>query len=286
MVARTRRANRRPETGPRGERLQKILAAAGLASRRSAENLIREGRVRVDGRVVTELGTRADPSRQRITLDKVRIPSKRPRASYVVYKPRGVVTTARDPHAKKTVLDLVPKAERLFPVGRLDAPSEGLLLVTNDGDLAQRLLHPSFEVPRIYRVSVAGELSAETARQISAGVELAGRRTAPCEVRVLAREPNRSVIEITLIEGRRRQIRRMLEMLGHPVRRLLRTGFGPLRLGTLKPGGSRPLRRSEELALDRLAAQHATGPGRRKGREVQPRRSPQRKRAPAKGERK
>ena len=164
MVARTRRANRRPKNGPRGERLQKILAAAGLASRRSAENLIREGRVRVDGRVVTELGARADPSRQRITLDKRRIPAKRPRASYLVYKPRGVVTSARDPHAKQTVLDLVPKAERLFPVGRLDAPSEGLLLVTNDGDLAQRLLHPSFEVPRTYRVSVAGELSADQRR--------------------------------------------------------------------------------------------------------------------------
>ncbi len=258
MPSRTRRTNRRPEARKRGERLQKILAAAGIASRRAAEALIREGRVRLNGRVVTELGTRADPRRDRIHVDGRRVATKGRRQSYLVYKPRGVVTTTRDPYATKTVLDLVSSRERLFPVGRLDAPSEGLLLLTNDGELTHALLHPSFEVPRTYRVSVKGQLSDVEARQIAGGMELDGRRTAPCEVRVLSAAPNRSVVEITLIEGRRRQIREMMRALDHPVRRLLRIRFGPLRLGSLKPGESRRLRPAESQALERMVAR-ATG---------------------------
>ena len=191
VSSRTRRTTPRPEARKREERLQKILAAAGIASRRAAEALIREGRVRVNGRVVTELGTRAHPQRDRILVDGRRVAGKSRRQSYLVYKPRGVVSTTRDPHATKTVLDLVSSRERLFPVGRLDAPSEGLLLLTNDGELTQALLHPSFEVPRTYRVSVEGELSGAEAQQISAGIELDGRQTAPCDVRVLSAAPAR-----------------------------------------------------------------------------------------------
>ena len=254
VSSRTRRTTPRPEARKREERLQKILAAAGIASRRAAEALIREGRVRVNGRVVTELGTRAHPQRDRILVDGRRVAGKSRRQSYLVYKPRGVVSTTRDPHATKTVLDLVSSRERLFPVGRLDAPSEGLLLLTNDGELTQALLHPSFEVPRTYRVSVEGELSGAEAQQISAGIELDGRQTAPCDVRVLSAAPDRSVVEITLIEGRRRQIREMMRALDHPVRRLLRIRFGPLRLGSLKPGESRRLRPAETQALERMVA--------------------------------
>ncbi len=255
MPRRTRRTTPRPEARKREERLQKILAAAGIASRRAAEALIREGRVRLNGRVVMELGTRADPQRDRIHVDGRRVATNTRRQSYLVYKPRGVVTTTRDPHATKTVLDLVSSRARLFPVGRLDAPSEGLLLLTNDGELTHALLHPSFEVPRTYRVSVKGEFSAAEARQVAGGVELDGRRTAPCEVRVLSASTDRSVVEITLIEGRRRQIREVMRLLDHPVRRLLRTRFGPLRLGTLKPGESRRLRPAESQALERMLAQ-------------------------------
>ena len=152
------------------ERLQKILAAAGVGSRRSCETLIVEGRVRVNGRVVCELGSKAHADHDRITVDGERVGRPRRRRYFVVYKPRGVVTTTRDPHAKRTVLDLVSARERLFPVGRLDAQSEGLLLLTNDGALTQVLLHPSFEVPRVYRVSVDGSIGAAELRKLTEGV--------------------------------------------------------------------------------------------------------------------
>lgn len=208
--------------------------------------------MRVNGRVVTELGARADPVRARIEVDGRRISRAPRRRSYVVYKPRGVVTTTRDPHARRTVMDLVPELPGLFPVGRLDAASEGLLLLTNDGALGQVMLHPSFQVPRTYRVSVDGALAPEDARRLSAGIEIEGGTTAPCEVAVLGRDPERSLLEITLVEGRRRQIREMLRAVGHPVRRLVRTRFGPLDLGGLAPGEFRPLRAGEQRALERL----------------------------------
>jgi 23S rRNA pseudouridine2605 synthase len=246
----------RADAGAQGERLQKVIAQAGIASRRAAEKLIVEGRVRVNGRVVAELGTRVDPRRDRVSVDGRRIRgAARPRY-YVVHKPRGVVTTTDDPQARRTVLDLVPARERLFPVGRLDAASEGLILMTNDGAVAQAMLHPSFEVPRVYQVSVDGRVDAATMSKLSAGIELeTGERTAPCEVRLLARDPARTRLEIRLTEGRRRQIRRMLEQVGHPVRRLLRVQFGPLHLRGLRPGEWRRLRGEEAAALDRMAEQ-------------------------------
>jgi 23S rRNA pseudouridine2605 synthase len=234
-----------------------VLADAGLASRRQAERWIEEGRVSVDGLVVCELGARADPEREIVALDGRRVPWGRPRKTYVLHKPRGVVTTTRDPHARKTVLDLVRSPDRLFPVGRLDAGSEGLLLLTNDGALAQILTHPSFEVPRTYRVSVDGEVRRETVARLRAGVSVDGRRATPHDLKVARRASDRTVIEITLLEGRRRQIRKMMEAVGHPVRRLVRTRFGPVRLGGLASGKWRGISAAESRALNRLVDQAA-----------------------------
>jgi pseudouridine synthase len=248
-----RRRKRAPERDPASIRLQKILAEAGVASRREAERMIETGRVSVNGKVVTQLGTRAAPARDTIRVDGRRVGRPSRRVYYLVHKPRGYVTTTRDPHAKRTVLDLVSSRARLFPVGRLDAASEGLVLLTNDGELSQALLHPSFRVPRIYRVSVDGAVPESTLRQLAEGVEIEGGRTLPAKVRALTRERERSVLEIELVQGRRRQIREMMLAVGHPVRRLTRVGFGPLRLGGLRAGAARPLQADEVAALRRLA---------------------------------
>ncbi|NRA03045.1 MAG: rRNA pseudouridine synthase [Myxococcales bacterium] len=254
MSNRGRRQNHSPEAS-RSPRLQKLLADAGIASRRAAEKLILEGRVELNGRVVKELGTRADPRRDRILVDGKRVGRPRARRSYLVYKPRGVITTAHDPQDRRTAVELVPSAERLFPVGRLDRNSEGLLLLTNDGPLAHALLHPSFQVPRVYRVSVKGRVTAETLRRLSSGVELERGESARAEVRPLDLEESRSVLELTLREGRRHQIRLMLGAVGHPVRRLVRVGFGPLRLRGLRPGEWRALQPAEHAALKLLTRQ-------------------------------
>jgi pseudouridine synthase len=245
---------RRPSTAASGgERLQKWIASAGVASRRAAEQLIRDGRVSVNGKVVRELGTRIDPRRDRVSVDGRKLGARARLRHYLLHKPRGVVSSARDERERRTVVDLVESDERLFPVGRLDVQSEGLILLTNDGALAQALMHPSFEVPRIYRVSIDGAIAADTLAKLAAGVVLDdGERTRPCEVRLLAREAERSKLEICLAEGRRRQIRRMLEAVGHRVRRLVRVQFGPLKLGSLRPGEWRQLRPNERSALARL----------------------------------
>ena len=250
-----RRTGRRSERGGRGVRLHKVLAAAGVASRRAAEELIRAGRVKVNGTVITRLGSLADPARDKIEVDGRPVGRPRRARYYLLYKPRGVVTTTRDPHARHTVSELVPDGERLYPVGRLDAASEGLLLLTNDGASTHALLHPSFGVPRTYRVSVDGSPTNETLRRLAEGIELDGRRTAPCQVAVLRRDAEHCVLEFELGEGRRRQIRRMLKAVGHPVRRLVRTHFGPLALGGLEPGEYRPLEAAEVKALRALVAQ-------------------------------
>jgi pseudouridine synthase len=256
MARRTRSSGpRRPSPG-HAERLQKWLAAAGISSRRGAEQLIREGRVAVNGQVVRELGRRIDPQRDRVAVDGRRVESREPQRYYLLHKPRGVVSSAREASARRTVVDLIGARERLYPVGRLDVQSEGLVLLTNDGALAHALLHPSFEVPRVYRVSLDGMVADETLARLAAGVVLdEGERTRPCEVRLLDRGAGRSKLEICLTEGRRRQIRRMCEALGHRVRRLVRVQFGPLRLGGLRPGQWRSLRPGERAALARMVAQ-------------------------------
>jgi 23S rRNA pseudouridine2605 synthase len=239
-----------------------VLADAGIASRRAAEALIEAGRVTVNGRQVRTPGTRVRARRDRIQVDGKRVATPERRRYYVLYKPRGVVSTTKDTHARRTVVDLVRSGSRLFPVGRLDAASEGLLLLTNDGDVAQRMLHPSFEVERTYRASVDGRVDAAALRALAGGVPIESGPARAKEVRLLEQTDERSVVEIVIVEGRRHQIRDMLRAVGHPVRRLLRVRFGPLTLKGLSPGESRPLRPSEREALLRMLGAPAAQSGR------------------------
>jgi 23S rRNA pseudouridine2605 synthase len=230
-------------------RLAKHLAHAGVASRRAAEVLIGEGRVTVGGAVVT------DPARdvtgeEAIAVDGEAVRAGGARVVYAVNKPAGVVSTARDTHGRRTVVDLVRSADRLYPVGRLDADTTGLILLTNDGDLAHALTHPSFEVPRTYRARVEGRPDERALRALREGVELDDGRTAPARVRRVG--PHE--IELTIHEGRKRQIKRMLAEVGHPVVALQRVAFGPLRLGELAAGKHRRLTAAEVERL-REAAQ-------------------------------
>jgi len=231
-------------------RLAKYLAHAGVASRRSAEALIAQGRVSVEGETVT------DPARDvhqdsRVAVDGRRLRGAEPRVVYAVNKPVGVLSTARDTHGRTTVTELVPdRGLRLYPVGRLDADSSGLILITNDGELANRLTHPRYQVPKTYRARLAGPPITEGAlRGLRGGVQLEDGRTAPAEVRRL----RGSEIELTIREGRNRQVRRMCEVVGHTVLELRRTGFGPLLLGDLEPGAHRRLRADEVERLRALA---------------------------------
>ncbi len=251
-------------------RLQKILASAGLASRRAAEAWLRDGRVTVNGQVAA-LGDSADPDRDVVALDGERVVAE-PLAYWLVHKPRGVVTTASDPEGRPTVVELAPDAPgRLFPVGRLDRDTEGLVLLTNDGPLAHALLHPSHEVEREYRVSVRGRVRARVLRALEEGVELEDGRTAPARAGDLHYDSkaDTSSFTLVLIEGRKRQIRRALAALRHPVVRLLRVRMGSLRLGSLAPGAARPLSGREQRALLRAAGAPA-------GRAQRPGRSPRR----------
>jgi 23S rRNA pseudouridine2605 synthase len=239
-------------SGPPGERLQKILAAAGVASRRAAEDLIRAGRVTVNGAVAT-LGESADADRDAIALDGKPI-QREPLEYWIVNKPRGVLTTVSDPQGRSTVIDLAQESTaRLFPVGRLDLLSEGLVFLTNDGPLAHSLLHPSFGEEREYRVTVRGSLDRSTLRHISKGVELEDGLTAPARAGAVRFDPETRTTRFALIlvEGRKRQIRRMMRELGHPVVRLVRVRMGPLELGRLASGKARPLRARERRVLKR-----------------------------------
>ncbi len=237
----------------RGERLQKLLARAGLGSRRACEELIRQGRVTVDGRVISELGFRVDPDRQVVKVDGVRIePGKL--VYYLVNKPCGVVCTNRDPSGRPRVVDLLERVpQRVFCVGRLDLESEGLILVTNDGELAQRLMHPRYGVPKTYVVQVAGLLSAEMLARIRRGVWLAEGKVKPDRVRKLGAHGKSTLLEIVLSEGRNRAIRRIFARLGHKVMRLRRTAIGLVRDPKLKAGQYRPLKWQELEQLKRIA---------------------------------
>ncbi len=239
-------------------RLQKILSGAGVASRRAAERLMAEGRVTVNGETVRELGTRADPARDDIRVDGRAIKRETRRLYFVLNKPRGYVTTRSDPEGRPTVLDLMPKLhDYVYPVGRLDYDSEGLLILTNDGDLAAALTHPSHEVAREYHARVRGVPDARVISHLARGIVLDGRKTAPAEVLLLAsglgQHADQGLLSITLHEGRTRQVRRMCEAVGHPVVRLRRVRLGPLSARDLKPGMSRPLTAAELAALRRAA---------------------------------
>ena len=231
-----------------GERLQKVLAGAGLGSRRACEELIAGGRVTVNGEVA-ELGRRVDPERDRVEVDGVPVPVRPGFVYYLVNKPARVVTTAKDPQGRPTVLDLVPTEPRVFPVGRLDYETEGLLVVSNDGDLAHGLTHPSRAVPKTYLAEVAGVPGRPALRALRHGVELEDGPTAPARVRLVQARADSAALEIVLHEGRNRQVRRMCEAVGHPVRRLVRTRIGPLADRGLPPGHWRSLTTQEVRAL-------------------------------------
>lgn len=237
-----------------GERLQKVLAAAGIASRRECEQLILEGRVEVDRLVVVELGTRVFPEQQEIRVDGESLP--RPKLVYfAVNKPEGVVCTARDPAGRPRVTDLLPPGTpRAFCVGRLDMSSEGLILLTNDGDLANKLTHPRHGVEKIYHVQVAGHVERETLAKLQRGMHLAEGFVHAKHVHIKSRQKHSTILEMVLDEGRNREIRRLLARLGHKVERLRRVAVGPARLGDLPRGAVRPLTRQEVTALQKAVA--------------------------------
>ncbi len=237
-----------PEAEAEGERLQKVLARIGLGSRRACEEFIAAGRIAVNGETA-ELGRRVDIARDRIELDGVPLPVLPGLVHYLLNKPAGVVTTADDPEGRPTVVELVPAKPRVFPVGRLDTATEGLLILTNDGELAQRLAHPSYGVDKEYIAEVEGVPGAGALRRLRNGVELDDGLTAPARVGVVSP----GVLRIVFHEGRNRQARRMCDAVGHPVRRLVRTRIGPLSDPGLRPGSWRELTDAEVRALGQAA---------------------------------
>ena len=224
-------------------RLQKFLAHAGVCSRRKAEKIIQEGRVRIDGKIVKRLGTKIDPQRQKITVDGKTVGIKKRYCYFLLNKPAGFLTTLKDPFGRPTIKAFLKKVtERVYPAGRLDKESEGLLLLTNHGELVHRLLHPRHKVKKVYIVTVSGFPSNEQIDKISRGVKIRGGvTTSPCTIRLLKRDKKTSVFEVILKEGRKRQIRYMFRAIGFRVVRLVRTRIGPLEIGNLQPGHLRSL---------------------------------------------
>jgi 23S rRNA pseudouridine2605 synthase len=231
-------------------RLNRYLARAGVASRRGADEIIAAGRVAVNGAIVKELGTTVDPGSDRVELDGAPVTLPESFTYLIINKPAGYVVTMSDPQGRPTVSDLVPDAPAgVVPVGRLDAATDGLLILTNDGDLAYRVTHPSYEIDKVYRVVARGVLTKESRRILETGLDLEGRLTAPARIEVLTTAHNTTTAEITIHEGRKRQVRRMFEAVGHPVRSLTRIRVGPIVLGDLRPGTWRSLTEDELEAL-------------------------------------
>jgi 23S rRNA pseudouridine2605 synthase len=223
-------------------RLQKLLARSGVASRRKCEELMLAGEVEVDGEVVTRLGTKVDPRTAVIRVSGKRLPPASPHVYLVLNKPRGVVSTMSDPEGRRTLGDLVAdRPERLFHVGRLDTDTEGLILLTNDGDFAQRLAHPSYEVEKTYVAEVSGRADKATIRTLLAGVTLEDGPVEVRRARVVSSTADRAIVEVVIHEGRNRIVRRLLDHVGHPVQRLTRTAIGPVRIGSLRTGAMREL---------------------------------------------
>jgi pseudouridine synthase len=232
------------------ERLQKILARAGFASRRGAERLMLEGRVSVNGAIVRELGTKADLERDDVRVDGVRVKAPKGPVYLVLNKPRGVVTTRSDPERRQTVMDLVPAVAGLFPVGRLDVTTEGLILLTNDGQFAERVAHPRYEVPRVYHAKVHGVPDADTLERLRRGVRVDGDLMAVDRVRIVESD-NNAWVEVTLHEGKHHEVKRLLEAVGHPVSKLRRVAIGPVTSRGLSPGEFRALSPAEVEGLRR-----------------------------------
>ncbi|MCD6289708.1 MAG: rRNA pseudouridine synthase [Anaerolineae bacterium] len=248
------------------ERLQKVLAHAGIASRRASERLIREGRVAVNGRIVTEMGVKVDPERDQILVNGEPIRPREPRYYIMLHKPAGYLSVMADPRGRPDLGDLVEAGVRLYPVGRLDMASEGLILLTNDGELANRLMHPRYEQPKTYLALVRGQPSPRALWKLRRGIHLEGERMAPAQVVAVQGWPRELVgdwwqenptqegatwVRLTLREGKKREVRRMLSAVGYPVLRLIRVGLGPLRLGRLPPGKYRHLTAYESRLLRR-----------------------------------
>jgi len=234
------------------ERLQKILANAGHGSRRACEAMIEAGRVAVDGRIA-HLGDKADPATQRITLDGEPIRQPQGHTYVALYKPRGYITTTSDPEGRRTIMDLIPLSQRLYPVGRLDADSEGLVLLTDDGELTERLTHPRYGHARVYRVLVAGEPAAETIERWRRGITLDDRKANFSQVQVERQERGQTWLRVTVHEGRKHLVRRIVAALGHPTQRLIRVEMGTLKLGDLTRGQWRYLSAGEVNALRKEA---------------------------------
>lgn len=240
------------DAAPAGVRLQKVLAQAGLGSRRACEQLIDEGRVEVNGRVIREQGVRVDPERDVVRVDGGRIPTAAARTYVALNKPRGMLSTMRDERGRPCIGDLVAaRRERLYHVGRLDADSEGLILLVNDGDLAHRLMHPSYAVPKTYLAEVPGPVARDVGRRLRAGVELDDGPVAVDSFKVVDATGPRVLVEVVVHEGRKHVVRRLLDSVGHPVQRLVRTRIGPVLLGDMRPGRTRPLNTAEVGALYR-----------------------------------
>ena len=238
-------------TADEGIRLQKALAQAGVASRRAAEQMVEQGRIEVNGKVVTEQGRRVDPHRDVIRVDGARIPPPRRHAYLVFNKPRGVVSTMSDPQGRPTLSDYLGRyeAEGLFHVGRLDTDTDGMILLTNDGDFAQRMMHPSYELTKTYVAEVEGDLTEATLKKLAQGITLEDGPVKPDHIKLGAKTPRRSMVTVVLHEGRNRIVRRMFAAVGHPVMTLSRTQIGPVRMGRLRPGELREVTRDELGAL-------------------------------------
>lgn len=235
------------------ERLQKVIAQAGITSRRKAEDLIEQGKVKVNGRIVTERGTKVS-SKDDIDVNGIRIEREEP-VYYLLYKPRAVISSVRDEKNRKVVTDFIPTDKRIFPIGRLDYDTSGIILLTNDGDFAHLLMHPKFEIEKKYIAKVKGLIQREAVQLLKNGVQLKDGKTAPAKVRLVSQEKRRnsSVVEITIHEGRNRQIKRMFEAVGHPVQKLRRDQFAFLNCATMRPGDFRQLNPKEIKQLVALA---------------------------------
>lgn len=228
------------------ERLQKYLAHAGIGSRRSCEEIILKGKVKVNGKIVTTLGTKVNPTRDNIEVNNQLITNKEDKVYLLLNKPDGYVTTVKDPRGRPTVIDLIENInKRIYPVGRLDYETEGLLLLTNDGKLAYRLTHPSYKIDKVYEALVKGNPTKEKLSKLRNGIELEDGITEPAKVKVLKKFSDKTLLEITIHEGRNRQVRRMCRAINHPILNLKRTQIGPLQLGNIPKGNFRTLKPSE-----------------------------------------
>lgn len=236
------------------ERLQKIIAKAGICSRRAAETLIREGKVSVDGQIVTEMGVKVDHRVQKVIADRVHVRFTEKKVYVLLNKPEGYVTTMNDPQGRPIVTSLIKGvSERVYPVGRLDFETKGALILTNDGDLAQRIQHPSFEVKKTYVARVQGKPTSDEITMLENGVELEGKLTSPAKVKVYRFGKKDSVLEITIHEGRKHQVRKMCQAIGHHCVELTRTAYGNLNLGSLPSGKFRFLSKSDLSRITKTA---------------------------------